>query len=171
MANLNERQQRLLDAVRETNEQVAPVLQELEDDYQFALYQAKAPVREAILAAEDAGVPFSRIMKDGVGFTYPGKLRAWIQAPEAVVKRIMGSKLGAEPTTEFDTTVRKVGAVVRDPSTGEFSVSYLGDTYKVPSYGPAQECWSSADPEVPQGAYDLIQREYPSWVLLEDEED
>ena len=171
MANLTEKQQRLLDAVRETYQQVAPALARLEEDYIHAEYRAKAPVRDAIQAAEEAGVPFKRITHEAIGFSYPGKLRDWIRTPEAVIQKILAGEAPLPKSTEFEDVVESVKTVVRNPSTGEFTVNHLGTTYSVMSFGPNQECWSSADPAIPQGVYDLIQEEFPTWVLLEDEED
>lgn len=171
MANLTEKQQRLLDAVRETYEQVAPALARLEEDYIHAEYRAKAPVRDAIQAAEEAGVPFKRITHEAIGFSYPGKLRDWIRTPEAVIQKIMAGEAPLPKSTEFEDAVESVKSVVRNPSTGEFTVSYLGNSYTVLSYGTAQECWSSPEAGVPQGVYEMIQEEFPTWILLEDEED
>ena len=168
MAKLNERQARLLEAVKETYGQVKPSLEKLEFDYQSAEYRAKTPVRDAINAAVEAGVPYRRIAQEAMGFGYPQKLQLWLSAPDSLVQALMG---GAVPVTEFDSTVEEVKAVTREPTTGEFTVNYMEKTYKVPSYGPMNDCWTPADPSIPQGVYDVIQREFPQWTLLEDEEE
>lgn len=167
MANLNEKQKRLLENVRETYEQIRPQLTRLEEDYLFADFRAKAPVRDAIAAAEEAGVPLKRITEEGMGFTYPAKLRAWMQAPDAVVRRLMSGNVVEAASAAFEEVVDTIRTVTRDNTTGVFTVVYLGEEYNVPSFGPTDESWSTADPSVPQGVYDLIQSEYPTWVLLE----
>lgn len=170
MTRLNERQTRLLATVRETNEQIQPTLDKLNLEYEIASYKAKAPVREAIEAAIEDGVPFSRVMREGMGFTYPGKLKEWMQMPESMAKHIMNQDLVEATATEFDSTVADAAVVTRDDTTGVFSVVYRGEKHEVKSYGSDGDFWSSADASIPQAVYDLIREEFPSWVLLEDED-
>ena len=171
MAKLNDKQARLLASVRETRAQVDESLAKLEDDYIYADFRAKSPVRDAVQAALDAGVPYKRIAEEGMGFTYPAKLRAFLQAPDAVVRRLMDANPVVQAVETFEDTVEQVKSVTRDGGTGEITVVYKGLTYTVPSFGPAGEFWSSAVAEVPQAVYDLIQAEFPQWELLEEEEE
>lgn len=171
MAKLNEKQQRLLNTVRETHEQIMPSLRKLQEDYEYAVFRAQAPVIDAIRTAEVEGVPFKRITEEGMGFTYPMKLRQWIQPPESVVRRLMSTDVAVATSEVFENTVAEVRAVSRDSHTGEFTVTYQGNVFTVPSIGPDNEPWSSADPHTPQGVYDLIKQEYPTWELMEDDED
>lgn len=175
MANLNEKQERLLANVGRVLEQVTPNLNRLREDFDAADYRAKAPVRDAISAALEADVPFSRIVKDGMGFSYPAKLKDWLRPPGGL---FAGAPVpAAEPVStrqtaeQFSDAVDAVKTVTRDADTGEIKVHYLGMEYVVKSLGTSKEFWSSADPAIPQGVYDLIQREFPAWELLEDEED
>lgn len=170
MAKLNDRQQRLLDAVGETLRAVEPSLKRLRDDYDIADYRGKAPVRAAIEAATSAGVPFNRITKDGMGFTYPGKLRDWLEVPDALVNRMNGDDPVAVATEKFQDTVEKVTSVTRDNGTGDIVVTYLGDTYRVKSFGDIGGFWSGAEPTIPEAVYKLIGEEYPQWELVEDGE-
>lgn len=171
MAKLSERQQRLLDTVKETRSQIEGPLRTLADDYEYAEFRAKAPVRDAIEEAEKGGVPIKRITEEGMGFTYPAKLRAWVQAPESVVRRLMQGTFSAPLNVGFEEVVASVTAVSRDDSTGRFSVMLDGVQHTVDSYGPPSEPWSEPNSAIPQSVYDLIKKEFPQWELIEDEEE
>lgn len=180
MAKLDEKQQRLLLAVSETMAQVKPTLDTLSSDYLYADYRAKAPVRDAINAAQEAGVPFIRITEDGMDFSYPGKLREWMSAPDEVVQRLISggpdmltpsAPAPAAVAAKFDDAVEAVKTVTHDSASGVFTVNYFGRQFEVPSLGGSAMPWSSADPAIPQGVYDLIKKSFPMWELLEDEED
>lgn len=172
MTRLNDRQARLLASVREIRDQIQPTLDVLEFEYESAVYRAKGPVRDAINAALDEGVPYSRVTNEGMGFSYPGKLRDWLRPAESVVDRMFAQEQVVPVAAEkFEDAVDQVQTVTKDDKTNDFVVVYRGATYRVPSYGTGDSTWSSAQPSIPQGVYDMIQESYPQWVLLEDEDD
>lgn len=169
MVALNDKQQRLLNNVKETLESIQPTLDKLEEDFQYAHFRAKAPVIDAIRAAEVGGVPFKQVVE--LGFKYPAKLQKWLQPPDAVVRRMLSTDVAVATNEVFEETVAQVRAVTRDSFSGEFKVHYQGNVFTVPSTGQDMAPWSVADNLTPQGVYELIKQEFPAWELLEDDEE
>lgn len=169
MTKLNDRQERLLQNVAQTRDQVQPNLDRLQEEYELADYRAKSPVRDAIETAQEEGVPFRRI-QEVMGFSYPEKLKNWMRLPDSATKRLLAGDVPAQASKTFVEVIDSVKTVVRDSHSGVFTVHYNGHPYQVASSGPNEEAWSSADPAIPQGVYDLIKKEFPTWELLEEDD-
>lgn len=172
MTNLNEVQERLLASVAEVNAQIKPDLDRITEAYELAIYRAKTPVRDAVQAAREGKVPMNRILRDGMGMSYPGQYRQWNEPPAALVQ--VTATPAAAPTVvvenDFAEAALGVNTVVRNSANGIITVNYAGQEYQIASMGSAEDIWSSADPAVPQVVYDLIQERFPAWELLEDED-
>lgn len=169
MTNLNETQERLLASVQEAAEKLGPVLQNLLEEYEAAVFRAKGPVIDLINSAEDGGVPARRIADTAMGFTYVPKLRAWMQPGPTVLRRLMAGEPVAVKDPRLSEAADGLSFASRDPHTGIITVAYHGETYEVDSTGPDESAWSVADPGIPQGVYDLVKERFPSWELLEAE--
>ena len=79
MTKLNDTQERVLQAVKATFADTLPVLQKMEEDYEYAVYRAKKPLREAVEDALENGVPLKRLALDAAGFKYPQELKLWLE--------------------------------------------------------------------------------------------
>ena len=171
MTILDDKQEQLLQAVKSVYEDVVPVLKKMEEDYEFAVYRAKKPIRDAVDAATNGKVPMSRIVSDATDFTYPQKLRAWLRPSDSLMERMIESDVPQQAAEVYAEDIESIRTVSRDPNTGEFSVSYQGHDFKVAAMGPDEEPWASADPDIPQGVYELIESKYPGFVVLDDDDD
>ena len=172
MTNLNDVQEQLLDAVKVAYADVIPVLKKMQDDYEYAVYRAKKPIRDAVSAAQDGRVPMARIVEDATDLRYAQKLKAWLQPSDSVVERVMeGGDVQLQAAEIYTEDIESIETVSRHPSTGVFTVAYKGDDYEVSAMGPDSEPWASRVESVPQGVYDLIQSRYPGFVILEDDDD
>lgn len=162
MTNLDAQQLRLLQTIAVAKGQVDPALEKLKQEYEQAVFNAKAPVLVAVEAARKAGVPFNRIATEGLDMGYAMKAKQWLSAPDnAAPIQVV--------TTEAPTVTH--GGVVRDPSTGAFRVPFEGKLYEVAAIGPDDEPWSEADPTIPQQVYDMIREHNPRWTLLEEDDE
>lgn len=170
MTILNEHQQQLLEAVKTTYADVVPVLKKMEEDYEYAVYRAKKPIRDAVDAALEGKVPLSRIVSEATDFTYPQKLRTWLRPSDELTDRLIENDVPQQAVDMYAEDIESIRTVSRDPSTGEFSVVYQGQDFKVAAMGPDEEPWASADPDIPQGVYELIASKYPGFVVLDDED-
>lgn len=171
MTILNEQQEQLLETVKTTYDDVVPVLKRMEEDYEYAVYRAKKPIRDAVDAALDGKVPMSRIVSEATDFNYPQKMRTWLRPSDELMDRLIENDVPQQAVDTYAEDIESIRTVSRDPSNGEFSVLYQGHDYKVAAMGPDEEPWASLEPGIPQGVYDLIQSKYPGFVALDDEED
>ncbi len=169
MTKLNDTQERVLQAVKATFADTRPVLQKMEEDYEYAVYRAKKPLREAVEDALENGVPLKRLALEAAGFKYPQKLKLWLEPSEELLARLSGDVV-LQTSDQFADDVESIKTVVRNPKTGEFEVTYKGEFFSVSALGPDAEPWSSRDTTVPQGVYDLITDEYPAYVVLEEDD-
>lgn len=171
MTNLTKAQESLLEGVRKTYEDVTPILTRLQEEYEYADYRAKRPLRDAIDVAREAGVPMSRIVKEATEFTYPQALTRWLEPAPSVQDRLSAPKTEEpQPETEtFAEELEDIRTVVRDGSTGIFKVNYKGFDYEVRAIGPDEEPWTTREEDVPSGVYELIESEYPGFVVLEED--
>lgn len=171
MTILNEAQEQLLASVKTAYDDVTPVLKEMRDEYEFAVYRAKKAIRDAVVAAQDAGVPMSRIVAEATDMKYGQRLKAWLQPAECVVDRVMAGGAVLENTETYAEELNSIETVTRHPSTGKFKVTYDGSDYEVSAMGPDADCWGAQEPGVPEEVYELIKNRFPGFVLLEDDEE
>lgn len=171
MTKLNDTQERILQGVKDTFADILPVLQKMEEDYEYAVYRAKKPLRESVDDALANGVPLKRIAEDAAGFAYPQKLKLWLRPSDALMERLAGGDVVLQTADTFTEDIESIESVTRDPKTGVFHVTHRGGEYKVPALGPDEEPWSSREQSVPQAVYDLIAAKYPSYVVLDEEDD
>ena len=172
MTNLNDVQEQLLDAVKVAYADVIPVLKKMQDDYEYAVYRAKKPIRDAVAAAQEGRGPMARIVEDATDLRYSQKLKAWLQPPESVVERVMeGGDVQLQAAEIYTEDIESIESVSRHPATGVFTVAYKGNDYEVSAMGPDSEPWAALDPSVPHGVYELIQLRYPGFVTLDDDDD
>lgn len=172
MTKLNDVQQQLLDGVRTAFDDVAPVLKKMRDDYEYAVYRAKKPVRDAVVAAQEGTVPMARIVGDATDLRYAQKLKAWLQPAESVIDRVMeGGDAQLAATEAYAEDIEAIESVTRHPSTGKFTVAYKGSEYTVSAMGPDEESWAAVEEGIPPGVYDLISERYPGFVVLDDEDE
>ena len=169
MTKLNDTQERVLQSVKAAFADTLPVLQKMEEDYEYAVYRAKKPLREAVEDALENGVPLKRLSLEAAGFKYPQKLKLWLEPSEELLARL-NSDVTLQTSDQFADDVESIKTVVRNPKTGEFEVTYKGEFFSVSALGPDSEPWSSRDTTVPQGVYDLITEEYPAYVVLEEDD-
>lgn len=172
MTRLNDTQEQLLASVKIAYEDVTPVLKQMRDDYEYAVYRAKKAIRDAVVAAQEGGVPMSRIVTEATDLKYGQKLKAWLQPDESVIDRVMAggdARLAASDT--YEEELESIETVTRHPSTGKFNVTYKGNSYVVSAMGPDEDCWGAPEEGVPMGAYELITDRFPGFVLLEDDDD
>lgn len=171
MTILNEKQEQLLETVKTTYADVVPVLKKMEEDYEYAVYRAKKPIRDAVDAALEGKVPMSRIVSEATDFTYPQKLRTWLRPSDELTNRLIENDVPQQAAEAYTEDIESIRTVSRDPSTGEFSVTYQGHDFKVAAMGPDEEPWASKEPDIPVGVYELIESKYPGFVVLEEEDD
>lgn len=170
MTNLNDRQEQLLETVRVTYNDVLPVLKKMEEDYEYAVYRAKKPIRDAVDAALEGRVPMARIVNDATDLGYAQKLKIWLRPSDDLVKRFEGQDVPVQAVEAYTEDIESIETVSRNPNTGEFKVMFGGDEYIVPAMGPDEEPWASEDPSVPEGVYQLIEKKYPGFVALGDDD-
>lgn len=170
MTKLNDIQERSLQGAVDTFNSILPVLQKMEEDYEYAIYRAKKPLRDVVDEALANGVPLKRLAEDAAGFMYPQKLKAWLRPSDALVDRLSGGDIALQTAEAFITDIESIESVIRNPKTGEFDVSYKGESYVIPSMGPDEEPWCTEDPSVPAAVYHLISDKYPGFVALGDDD-
>lgn len=170
MTKLNDMQERMLKAVKDTFEDVTPVLKKMENDYEYAVHRAKKPLRDIVEEALEAGVPLKRIAEDAAGFQYPQKLKLWLRPSDALLNRLSGGDVVLQTADTFTNDIESIESVIRSPKTGEFEVTYNGNEYVIEAIGPDEEPWSTREDSIPQGVYDLIAAKYPSYVVLEEDD-
>lgn len=171
MTNLNDRQEQLLETVRTTYDDVLPVLKRMQEDFEYATYRAKKPIRDAVDAALEGKVPMARIVNDATDLGYAQKLKVWLRPSDDLVKRLTeDTDVPIQATETYAEDIESIETVSRNPNNGEFRVMYGGEVYTVAAMGPDEEPWASTDGAVPQGAYDLISKKYPGFVVLEDDD-
>lgn len=168
MAKLDEVQQGQLEAIELAYEQVQPVLEQLEQDYEYAVYRAKKSVTDLIQVALDNRVPMSRVTEQ-LGFSYPMQLQRWMQLPEELKHRLEGGDQNLQAVETYTNEVESIQAVIRNPKTGEMEVTYQGKQYNVRAIGPDDSPWAARDESIPYGVYDLIVESYPGFVVLEND--
>ena len=171
MAILDDKQEQLLQAVKAVYEDVVPVLKKMEEDYEYAVYRAKKPIRDAVEAATEGRVPMARIVSDATNFTYPQKLRLWLRPSDELMERMVETDVPQQAAEIYTEDIESIRTVSRDPSTGEFSVTYQGHDFRVAAMGPDEEPWASKEPDIPVGVYELIESKYPGFVALDEEDD
>lgn len=171
MTILNENQEQMLVSVRTTYDDVLPVLMQMRDEYEYAVYLAKKPIRDVVEAAQEAGVPMARIVADGTDMQYAQKLKNWLQPTESVINRIMGGDAPISAVDTYSAVMESIETVTRNPSDGKFNVTYNGQEYTVPALGPDSEPWATEDAALPRGVYDLITERYPGFVVIGDEDE
>lgn len=171
MTNLNDHQEKLLRVVKETFDDVMPVLDKMKAEYEYAEYRAKKPLQEAVEQAIAGGVPMSRITKEGTNFTYPQKLTNWLATPQSVTDRLEGGDVALQATDTLEDGVSDIETVTRDPRTGAFKVWQGTRPYEVKAFGPDDAAWAEREENIPQVVYDLISDKYPDFVLLEPEDE
>ena len=64
MTKLNDIQERSLQGAVDTFNSILPVLQKMEEDYEYAIYRAKKPLRDVVDEALANGVPLKRLAED-----------------------------------------------------------------------------------------------------------
>lgn len=171
MTRMNSTQEALLDAVKTTYRELMPVLQKLEDDYEFAVYTAKRGLRDAIDSATAGGVPMRRITEDGTGFQYPQKLKNFLRPSDRLAHRLVAGETGGLEESIFTETVESIEGVTRDPNTGDFTVFHKGDSYKVKSFGSGADIFSVRDSNVPDEVYAVIGEHHSGYVVMDDDEE
>lgn len=177
MVTLDGGQLALLEEVAKAYRDLEDPLKELQKRYRITEFRMKRKVIQAVENARDAKVPLARILKEMGEVNYPAALERWMAPPEG---------LEAEPVeaeTEFtDDAVEALNAVealayretppvVRDVRTGMLTVLWDEKEYKVLAMGPESDLWASREDGTPQEVYDLIKQTYPSFVVLEDDDD
>lgn len=170
MTILDDDQLRMLKTVRERYQDVQPTLDRLQLEYQLAVYKAKRPVQDAVDEAMESGIPLSKIAMDAVGFSYPQKLRRWLEPDPELAVKLAGGDTVLHAAETFEDEVDTIESVTRSPQDGSFSVVYKGDTYTVSAIGPDTEPWSTREEGIPQGVYNLIVSKYPGFVVLNEED-
>lgn len=172
MTNLSPAQEEMLANVGETYEEVARQIQATEDDYAYALYNLKTPVRDAVEHARNNGVPMNRIAPL-CGNMYAQKLNRWLSIDPGVLIRRATGEVRVTPTVreEVKEIIEHIETVTRNPQTGVFTVQYDGQTHKVQAYGPDEEAWASPEDTTPPEVYELIKDKHPGFVVVEDVED
>lgn len=171
MTILNEQQEQLLEVVKTTYADVVPVLNKMEEDYEYAVYRAKKPIRDAVDLALEGKVPLSRIVSDATDFKYPQKMRNWLRPSDNLLDRLVDTDVTQQAVEAYTEDIESIRTVSRDPSTGEFLVVYQGRDYTVSAMGSDVEPWATVEPDIPQGVYDLITSKYPGFVALEDDDE
>lgn len=170
MTRMNNTQEALLDAVKAANRELMPVLQKLEDDYEFAVYTAKRGLRDAIDNATAGGVPMRRITEDGTGFQYPQKLKNFLRPSDRLAHRLVAGETGGLEESIFTETVETIEGVNRDPNTGDFTVFLRGHSYVVKSFGSGADIFSVRDQDIPDEVYTLIGEHNPGYVVMEEDD-
>lgn len=170
MTRMNNTQEALLDAVKAANRELMPVLQKLEDDYEFAVYTAKRGLRDAIDSASAGGVPMRRITEDGTGFQYPQKLKNFLRPSDRLAHRLVAGETGGLEESIFTETVETIEGVNRDPNTGDFTVFLRGHSYVVKSFGSGADIFSVRDQDIPNEVYTLIGEHNPGYVVMEEDD-
>lgn len=165
MTVLNDRQTQLLETVKTTYDDVLPVLKKMEEDYEYAIYRAKKPIRDAVDAALDGSVPMARIVNDATDLGYAQKLKVWLRPSDDLVRRFEGKDVTLQATEAYAEDIESIVTVSRTPD-GVFNVMYEGEQYKITAMGPDTEPWATKEPQVPQGVYDLITTRYPGFVAM-----
>lgn len=177
MVTLDGGQLALLEEVAKAYRDLEDPLKELQKRYRITEFRMKRKVIQAIENARGAKVPVARILKEMGEVNYPAALERWMTPPEG---------MEAEPVeaeTEFtDDAVEALNAVealahretppvVRDARTGMLTVLWDEKEYKVLAMGPESDLWASREDGTPQEVYDLIKQTYPSFVVLDDDDD
>lgn len=171
MTILNDKQVQLLETVRTTYNDVIPVLKKMEDDYEYAVYRAKKPIRDAVDAATDGGVPLSRIVSEATDLTYPQKLRIWLRPSDDLLDRLVGDDVPLQASETYAENIESIETVSRSPHTGAFTATYGGSDYTVPAMGPDAEPWATREEDIPEGVYELIATKFPGFVVLDEDDD
>lgn len=176
MTKLNEEQEELLTSVRKAMTAATQALEKIKEDFEAATFRLKTATIDAIKAAEDGGVPFSRITRDGMGFSYPQETRNWMEPPSwakvmvdgvATVDPVKPTKV----TKELHSELKATSSVTRNTRSGIISVVHNGEAYKIKATGPDGECWATKDQKIPDEVYQKITATYPGFVALEDSDD
>lgn len=170
MTNIDDGRGSLIRTVKDAYTSVQPALEQLLEDYEYAVYRAKKPVRDAVEAAVEAGIPMKKIVAEATDFSYQQKLTRWLAPPPTVAEKFEDEDEVFQATEQMKDTVDAVVTVARDERTGVVKVWHGTKTYEVTAIGPDSSLWAERDPSVPNKVYELILERYPDFVLLEDEE-
>lgn len=171
MTKLNDEQQGMVEAMRQLHEDLAPVLERMEDEYQYAMHLAKQPLRDAVEEAKAAGVPMSAITESGFGYGYPAKLMKWLYLDDETLVRLERKHEDVKLSAKLTEHVNSVESVIRDPKSGVFTVLYNSGEYKVSAIGSDNESWATWESHIPQGVYDLIAEKFPGFVVYKEDEE
>lgn len=169
MTKLNDTQAHLLEMVKDSYQAVLPVLDQLEAEYQYAVYRAKKAVQDAVSEALEAGVPMTQLSKEAAGFTYAQKLEKWLD-PHPSVRDRLDSDLTFSTADTYKDSLDQIEAVTRDAQTGKILVTYMGDQYTINAFGPDEAPWAERVDSVPLGVYDLIREKFTGFVDLGEED-
>lgn len=165
MTILNEEQEHALEVAKEAFSAIFPVLEEMEAEYEYAVYRAKRPLQELVTQATELGVPASRLAKEAAGFPYPQKLDKWLEVPPSVLERLEGD-LVFSANDSYQDKLGEIETVTRNPKDGKITVQYLGETYVIAALGSDESPWAERDENIPLGVYDMIREKYPTFVDL-----
>lgn len=171
MTILNETQEQLIVSVRANYDALSPVLAKMQEEYEYAVYRAKKPLRDAVDAAQEGGVPMSRIVSEGTDMRYAQKMKAWLLPAECVIERVLDGDVTTAANDTYTEVLETLTTVTRNASDGKFNVIYNGSQYDVAALGPDSDPWATEDSSIPPQVYELITEAYPGFVVLgEDDE-
>ena len=178
MVTLNGVQLALLKAVSEEFQKLEEPLGQLQAKFRVTEYNMKRNVIQAIENAREAKVPLARILKETGSVTYPAALERWMTKPEELETVTAEREVAlSEGFTEQPAVAEEAGSdtetqvVLRNHRTGMLTVLTDGKEYEVLAMGPETDLWAARKEDIPQEVYDLIKETYPSFVVLDDDED
>ena len=175
MTLITDAQKKLVANIEREYMQAETKVRKLTDDYEYAVYLAKQGLRQAVAEAREQGVPMRRIASDGMGSQYPQQVDRYLSYPHSVTIRLAAAQRREEPEQvipdEFEPEAPVLYSVYRHDETGTFSVIWEGKNYEVRSFGPDSEAWTSREEDIPQQVYDLIIEKYPSFVVLDEDDE
>lgn len=178
MVTLDGGQLALLEEVAKAYRDLEDPLKELQKRYRITEFRMKRKVIQAIENARGAKVPVARILKELGEVNYPAALERWMTPPEGLEAGPgeAEAELTDDDAEEALSAVealaqRETPPVVRDVRTGMLTVLWDGKDYKVLAMGPESDLWATREDDTPQEVYDLIKQTYPSFVVLEDDDD
>ena len=178
MVTLDGGQLALLDEVAKAYRDLEEPLKELQKRYRITEFRMKRKVIQAVENARDAKVPLARILKEMGEVNYPAALERWMTPPEGMEPGLEEVEAGftdddAEEALNAVEALahRETPPVVRDARTGMLTVLWDEREYKVLAMGPESDLWASREDGTAQEVYDLIKQTYPSFVVLDDDDD
>lgn len=178
MVTLDGVQLALLKAVSEEFQKLEEPLGQLQTKFRVTEYNLKRNAIQAIENAREANVPLARILKETGSITYPAALERWMDKPEELETVTVEEGVTLPEGFSMETTAPKeVGSdtethtVLRNHRTGMLTVLTGGKEYEVLAMGPETDLWAARKEDIPQEVYDLIKETYPSFVVLDDDED